>query len=143
MRRTTLALVLAGGLAFAGSALAAAQAADVSGAWTFRAGKFENGCVMSGKINLMPAGKDAFTCTLETHEVCPDIEGGAKQSCTATRKGVKLSVKSKVLSVSPSFSNYYADDFELDIVSGAYMKGRLLSAGTAPAEFFRGDAPVS
>jgi hypothetical protein len=135
--------VLAAGLAFAGSALAAAQSADISGAWTFRAGKFENGCVMSGKITLKPAGKDAFTCALETHEVCPGIEGGAKQSCTATRKGAKLSVKSKVLSVDPVFSNYAADDFELDIVSGVYMKGQLHSAGTAPAEFFRGDAPIS
>lgn len=143
MRRTHLYLALAAGLAFASSALAAAQPANINGAWTFRAGRFPNGCAMSGELKLTPAGKDAFTCTLSTHEVCPDIAGGAKQSCTAMRKGAKLSVKSKVLSVDPTFSNYYPDNFELDIVSGAYMKGQLNSAGKAPAEFFRGDAPVS
>jgi hypothetical protein len=98
---------------------------------------------MSGEMKITRAGKDSYTCTLSTHEVCPDIAGGARQSCTATRTGAKLTVKSKVLSVDPTFSNYYPDDFELDIVSGAYMKGQLNSAGKAPAEFFRGDAPVS
>ena len=140
MHRT---LALVAGLAFAGSALAAAQSADITGAWTFRTGHFANGCTMTGEMKIARAANGAHTCTFSTHEVCADISGGAKQSCTAERKNGKFSITSKVLSVEPSFSHYYPDDFELEIVSGAYMKGQLNSAGQAPVEFFRGDTPVS
>lgn len=142
MRRTPL-LVLVASLAVAGSALAAAQSADITGAWTFRTGHFANGCIMSGEMKIAKAANGSFSCSLKTHEVCAEVSGGATQSCVAERKGGKLSIKSKVLTVEPSFTHYYPDDFELDIVSGAYMKGKLNSAGEAPAEFFRGDAPVS
>ncbi|HWA22867.1 MAG TPA: hypothetical protein VG735_10770 [Caulobacterales bacterium] len=137
------ALALVAGLAFAGSALAAAQSSDITGAWTFQTGHFDNGCSMTGQMKIARAANGAHSCTFSTHETCANISGGAKQSCTAERKDGKLSIKSKVLSVEPTFQHYYPDDFELEIVSGAYMKGQLNSAGQAPVEFFRGDAPVS
>jgi hypothetical protein len=138
-----LPLALVASLAFAGAALADGKTSDITGAWTFKTGAFANGCIMSGQMKIARAANGSHSCTLQTHEVCADISGGATQSCVAERKAGKLSIKSKVLSVQPSFTHYFPDDFELDIVSGAYMKGDLNSAGRAPVEFFRGDTPVS
>ena len=142
MRLTPLLLATAA-LAFAGAAFADGQTAEISGAWTFQTGSFSNGCKMSGQMKISRAANGKHSCTFKTHEVCPGIAGGAEQSCTAERKDGKLTIKSKVLKVQPDFSHYYPDDFALDIVNGAYMKGQLHSAGEAPVEFFRGDTPVS
>ena len=52
-------LALVAGLAVAGSALAAAQSSDITGAWTFQTGHFDNGCSMTGQMKIARAAKPA------------------------------------------------------------------------------------
>lgn len=131
--------------AFAASALA--LPADIGGAWSFHTNSFD-GCVISGDMTIVrAAGANAYTCTFTTKQTCDNVVGGATQTCTAKREGAKLTIKSKVKSFDWS-PTYDPDDFELTIVSGAYMKGAFSSThrdftDQAIVEFYRGDAPVS
>jgi hypothetical protein len=116
--------------------------ANIAGNWAFETEVYAGGCRMTGLMTISPNARGKHVCTFETRESCPDIVASAKQSCTATRTGNQLVVKSTVLSVIPKVG-YDPDNFELTIKSGARMTGMMRSNYSAPVEFFRGDAPTS
>jgi hypothetical protein len=115
---------------------------NIIGNWAFETESYAHGCKMAGALKISPAAKGKHLCTFETREACPDIVVSAKESCTATRVGNRLMVKSTVLSVTPKVG-YDPDDFELTIKSSAHMTGMMRSFNSAPVEFFRGDMPTS
>lgn len=130
--------------AFAGAAGAAP--ANISGKWTFHTNKFE-GCTIVGEMTVGPGKNGVYSCAFKTTQTCDQIVGGATQTCTATRNGDKLTIKSTVKSFEWA-TGYDPDDFELTIKSGAYMKGGFASVheaftDEAVVEFYRGDTPVS
>lgn len=139
-----IALIALGVAAFAASA--AAAPADISGSWSLRTSAFE-GCTIAGEMTISAAKNGQYTCAFKTRQTCGANAGGATQTCTATRKGDKLTIKSTVKSFEWA-TGYDPDDFDLTIHSGAYMKGGFVSAhrdftDKAIVEFYRGDAPVS
>lgn len=117
-------------------------APNISGAWSFQTQTYADGCRMFGKMTIRPDANGRHVCTFTTEEHCPDIVAKAQESCTATRTGAALSIKSTVLSVSPKVG-YDPDDFDLKVDNSSYMAGTMKSFHSAPVEFFRGDAPNS
>jgi hypothetical protein len=135
------------GAAWAGPTLA--NESDIVGVWKISVPKLSNSCRIEGEMTVTRIATNKYACRLDTRETCPGFEGGAKQSCSAERKGDALSIKSKVISFSWDGGSYAPDDFEMKIVSPSYMRGQFSSThangGTdrAEAEFFRGPAPTS
>lgn len=121
---------------------AGAKSANISGAWNFLTQTYSNGCRMSGVMAIKPSTTGKYACTFQTQEKCNDITVHAKETCDAVRDGGKLTITSTVKSVDPQVG-YDPDHFELTIQNGARMTGMMRSFNSAPAEFFRGDAPVS
>jgi hypothetical protein len=123
----------------------AGEIADILGYWVFEAAPTYPGCHLYGEVNIAPGPTpDSFQCSMIANDVCPDIwRYRAEQVCTATRKRDRLVITSTIESVEPSTGNYLPDNFLLTIVDGSRMVGELRSAIDAPAEFRRGEAPIS
>ncbi len=121
---------------------AGAKNANIGGAWNFLTQTYSTGCRMSGVMSIKPSNTGTYACTFQTQEKCNDITVYPKETCEAVRDGGKLTITSKVISVTPQVG-YDQDNFELTIQNGARMTGMMRSFNSAPVEFFRGDAPVS
>lgn len=139
-----LALALA---AAAGLAANAFAAPDIAGDWSFQTKGLANGCVIQGVMKISGAN-NRYLCTFSTKETCGDLVGTAEQTCSATRNGAKLTIKSTVTKYNWPGGVYAPDDFVVTIVSSAYMKGDFSSTHKTfvedgDVEFFRGDTPVS
>ena len=140
-----LTLTLAAAAALVANAFAAP--ADIAGDWSFQTKRLANGCVIQGVMKITGT-KDRFVCSFSTKETCGDLVGTAEQTCTAKRNGAKLTIKSTVIKYNWPGGVYAPDDFDVTIVSGAYMKGDFSSTHktfveNGDVEFFRGDTPVS
>jgi hypothetical protein len=128
--------------AFSQPAKPAAGPANIAGNWTFQTQTYSNGCKMYGQMVIAPNATGRHVCTFKTEEHCPDVVAKAQETCTATRAGAALTIKSQVKSVSPAIG-YDPDDFELKIENSARMTGMMRSFNSAPVEFFRGNTPTS
>jgi hypothetical protein len=115
--------------------------AGISGAWAFITKPYGDGCQLSGSMQIKPVGK-AYTCTFNAQERCPGINIKAQETCTITRTGDALTLTATVKRVTPQVG-YVPDHFVLTVQNSNSMVGELRSFHNAPAEFFRGDAPVS
>lgn len=133
----------------AGPTLASAGDADIVGLWKVRVPNVSGACRIDGEMTVTRVAANRYACALDTQEKCPGFEGGAKQSCTAERKGDTLVITSKVLSFTWDKGAYAPDDFNMTIVSSDYMRGKFSSTHESgevdrgDAEFFRGPAPTS
>jgi hypothetical protein len=97
---------------------------------------------MYGQMVIAPNANGRHVCTFKTEEHCPDVVAKAEESCTATRAGTAVNIKSIVKSVNPAIG-YDPDDFELKIENSARMTGMMRSFNSAPVEFYRGNQPTS
>jgi hypothetical protein len=142
IRVAILATVLAAPVALAQDEGASA---DILGSWTFEASPTYDSCFLHGEATLRPGpSADVFLCELVANDVCPNIWSyRAEQTCTATRKGDRLTISSQIESVDPQTDRYLPDNFVLRIVNDSLMVGELRSAVDAPAEFRRTAGPIT
>lgn len=149
MQRFFAFAVSAAALLAAASGPTFANENDIVGLWKVRVPNLSGACRIDGEMTVTRVATNRYACALNTQEKCPGYEGGAKQSCTAERKGDALTIKSKVLSFTWDKGNYAPDDFNMTIVSSDYMRGEFSSTHAndrvdrGDAEFFRGPAPTS
>lgn len=147
MKRAATAL-LACSLA-ASSALAEddVPAANIAGQWQFTA-NVGSDCTFNGQATLTPeADGRNFACELTARETCPafDIHYLVRQSCTATRLGQQISVRSTIeefLEGEPT-PTYFPDNFSLFIQDSTRMNGALISHGAHQAVWTRPDDGIS
>lgn len=119
--------------------------ADITGAWSFVSDPTYAGCSLRGEVFIRPSDDpDTFTCEMVANDVCPDVwTYRAEQSCVATRDGDALVIQSRIETVEPATDRYLPDNFVLRIIDGSYMTGKLHSAMTTRADFYRQDGPIS
>jgi hypothetical protein len=118
---------------------------DLLGAWSFEAAPTYDGCSLTGEVFIRRGvTPDTFLCEMTAQDVCPNVWSyRAKENCTATRNGDKLTIESRLVTVDPSTDRYLPDDFDLLIIDGSNMVGELRSAMIATARFFRSVGPIS
>ncbi|HVY02148.1 MAG TPA: hypothetical protein VG983_00715 [Caulobacterales bacterium] len=136
------------------SVAAAAVRDPVDGAWSFKTGAFDNGCVLTGQLMVQPkAAGGAHACKLKARETCPALKQSgvqlapaidiiADETCTLTEKNGRVIIQSKVVSA-PAMP-YLPDNFDLQLKDSGRMEGDFLSTEIlAKAVFFRGPDIVS
>lgn len=129
--------------------------ADITGRWLFETKIYWADCRLTGELNLEPGDAEGVyvgeliareKCEAlrdETGAIIDNFEYYAEQSVIAERDGDRLVITSTLVHVVPSPDNYWPDNFTLTIVDRSLMNGDLISFNTAPAVFYRGDAPVA
>ncbi|MEE9381260.1 MAG: hypothetical protein V3V03_07635 [Hyphomonadaceae bacterium] len=121
--------------------------ANIAGQWQFVA-RVGSDCTFTGQATLTPkADGRNFSCELTARETCPafDVHYLVRQSCTATRLGQQISVRSTIeefLEGEPS-ETYFPDNFSLFIQDSTRMNGALISHGAHQAVWTRPDDGIS
>jgi hypothetical protein len=122
---------------------------SITGQWRFDTKPYGDAntggpCQMSGTMTISRSAQTgAYTCRFVARERCPHGQWTAIQTCTATRQGAQLTMKSAIIKVEPATVSYAPDDWILTIRNGNLMIGELRSADIAPVEFKRHDAVIS
>ena len=122
----------------------ALETTDISGNWLFETAEYRDGfCQMSGTMTVFTKSdpeSGALSCSLNAVEVCGGDRSIAEQDCKITATEDGLLVESSILNLlekKPWSTGYAPDNFVLDEISSTRMTGRLVSAITAPALFYR------
>lgn len=143
MIRTFLALCF---LTLVFSAQSQAQEARIDGSWVFQAWVDDEGCTFTGNATLAPSDESGnpASCELTARQVCQNAEWVVRQTCTATRTGNRIAIKSTIVEffTEPSAS-YLPDDFLLTIDSSTRMFGALHSYGIHKAVWTRANGDIS
>lgn len=136
------------------SVATAAVRDPIEGAWSFKTGAFDNGCVLTGQLMVMPKKGGVYSCQIKAREVCPAIKASgveiapkiditADEVCVLTAQGNRVTIKSKVVRAPPQMP-YLPDDFSLTIKDASHMEGDFLSQEVlARAVFYRGPDVIS
>lgn len=111
--------------------LANAEEARIDGQWSFKAWTGD-GCSFTGNATLIPPEStgEPYACELTARQICTDGEWIVRQTCTATRKGNRVAIKSRITEfISEPSADYLPDDFLLTIDTSKRMFGALHSYG--------------
>lgn len=102
-------------------AMVPAYADDLKGQWLFDTSKFDGDCMIKGVMTFTPTPTpNSYTCVFVSEQICGpqrnDIYIKVKQTCTATKIGSQVAVKSAVAQIMEfrpqGFEpGYYADNF--------------------------------
>lgn len=143
------ALLSLAALAVVAPALAAED--EVEGRWKLQTNEFDDGCEITGSIQFTQKSKNAYSCKFTSSQICygagklqkkgkPVSMTTVEQSCTATRVGKQVAIKTvvdRIVKTIPDdpLRGYYADNFILGItkpgremVGGHYDEVRQLKA---------------
>lgn len=149
--RSVLLPMLMLGLALTPAPITSAQTSDtkpvarIDGSWVFQAWTGD-GCSFSGNatIGRSSASETGYTCELTAYQTCPEREWIVRQTCTATRQGNRVAIKSTISEfLSEPSASYLPDDFLLTVESSRRMFGALHSYGVYKAEWTRDEGNVS
>lgn len=149
MKRTAFAMALI--LSFAAPVSAAPPMVDApspAGSWSFKTGKMNAGCTLSGDMTITRKADKSLTCEFRALWSCElrlPRSVATEQTCTARQAGDDVVITSrmkKVGKVDPAEladymkTNYAADHFRLKInARGDEMNGLFHSYGQAPVIF--------
>ena len=128
-----------------GSKWANAQETRIEGNWVFQAWTGD-GCTFTGNATLSSSDEDGnpASCELTARQVCQTREWVVRQTCVATRRGDRVSIKSTIVEFfSEPSDSYLPDDFLLTIDSSKRMFGALHSYGIHKAEWTREIGDIS
>ena len=123
-----------------------AQETRIEGSWSFKAWTGDDGCSFTGNAVLAPSDENGnpASCELTARQVCSSREWVVRQTCTATRRGNRLAIKSTIVEfLSEPSASYLPDDFLLTIDSSKRMFGALHSYGIHKAEWTRDIGDIS
>lgn len=127
----------------------AADEVQILGTWAFETEPYRGGaCAITGLAHLTPGQDDrTHECKLTVAEQCTnEARTMVLQSCTARRIGPILVIRSKILEKLEEGDAdilYFADNFQLKIISGDEMTGQLKSASDATVHFTRDAGGIS
>lgn len=123
-----------------------AHADDLKGQWLFDTSKFDGDCMIKGVMTFTPTPTpNSYTCMFVSEQICGPLKGDlyikVQQSCTATKIGSQVAVKSavaKIMDFRPKegfVPGYWADNFivtmsksRAEMLGGHYDEQRQLKA---------------
>ena len=144
MKRTLRMALAAAGIAGVMAAIPA-YADDLKGQWLFDTSKFDGDCMIKGVMTFTPTPTpNSYTCLFISEQICGPLKGDlyikVKQSCTATKIGSQVAVKSAVAQIiefrpQGFVPGYWADNFivtmsksRTEMIGGHYDEQRQLKA---------------
>ena len=145
MKRSMRIALAAAGIAGVMAAIPA-HADDLKGQWLFDTSKFEGDCMIKGVMTFTPTPTpNSYTCLFISEQICGPQKGDlyikVKQTCTATKIGSQVAVKSAVAQIiefrpKVGFApGYFADNFivtmsksRTEMLGGHYDEQRQLKA---------------
>jgi hypothetical protein len=148
MKRSLRIAIAAAGIAGVMAAIPA-YADDLRGQWLFDTSKFDGDCMIKGVMTFTPTpAPNSYTCVFVSEQICgpkSDADKGdlyikVKQTCTATKIGSQVAVKSAVAQIlqfrPPGLApGYWADNFivtmsksRTEMLGGHYDEQRQLKA---------------
>jgi len=125
--------------------MVSAEETRIDGQWSFKAWTGD-GCSFTGNATLVPPAnsEEPYACELTARQVCTDREWIVCQTCTATRKGNRVAIKSSISEfISEPSESYLPDDFLLTIDTSKRMFGALYSYGVYKAVWTREIGDIS
>lgn len=125
--------------------LANAEETRIDGQWSIKTWTGD-GCSFTGNATLIPpeSAEEPYACELTARQICTDGEWIVRQTCTATRKGNRVAIKSRITEfLSEPSEGYLPDDFLLTIDTDKRMFGALHSYGVYKAVWTRKIGDIS